>query len=354
MALQVGVPFSLGAGGLQGSGQSIQGSSPNIQGSSPNIQGSSPNLQPAVSPIGAHFAPAPASGGPGPTNPSAAVQAASAAAAAASAAKAAHDAGIQNYIDDGTQRAQNDAASATGTATTNYNNQALNLLDTSRQGQNTINAARTGIAQNQIQSVKSLVNNIRQGLQSGAVRLGNSNALDSSAAGAVARIESQYGNDQTNVINNEAANKNNEQDIAQGNLGIQEAEGKRTLDSFKSTSIEQIGRDLQNQLLNIDQYAGLQGMTGHVDIAGLKSRAVADAQGKLAGVDQYLQNGMSGINPLGADAVAQKAYQLNNAGVVPSGPGLSYQLQQPANAPAQQLGGAQLTQLPLYLKPRNG
>lgn len=269
----------------------------------------------------------------------------------AAAAKAAADAKNLGYINDQVSGAEAGGMNSGSVAGSTYNTQGLNLVDQLRQGQTGINQSRQGIAMDQINSVKSLVDTIKQGLHGSAVSLGNSNALDSSAADAVSRIYANYGNEQRNVINNDAAVKNQSQDVAQTNLGIQKDEGVRNLSTYRDTVLDQIANDTQQKLSAIDGIAQLEGLSGKVDINGIKQQVIQNAQQKIADADTYIQNQLGGINPTSADDIAKNAYALANAGVKSSGGGIAYQ-QSDLN-PTQNLGGAPTTQLPLYLKPKN-
>lgn len=268
----------------------------------------------------------------------------------AAVAKAAQDAKNLGYINDQVSGAQAGEMNSGSVAGSTYNTQGLNLADQLRQGQTGINQARQGIAMSQINSIKSLVDTIKQGLSGSAVTLGNSNALDSSAANAVGRIYTNYGNEQRNVINNDAAVKGQEQDVAQTNLGTQKDEGIRNLSTYRDTVLDQISNDTQQKLASIDGIAQLQGLSGKVDINGIKQQVIQNAQDKIAAADSYIQSLIGGITPTSADDTAKNAYALANSGVQSSGPGLTYQ-QSDIN-PTQQLGGAPTTQLPLYLKPK--
>lgn len=269
---------------------------------------------------------------------------------AAAAAKAAADAKNLAYINDQVTGAQAGEMNSGSVAGSTYNTQGLNLVDQLRQGQTGINQARKSIGMDQINSIKSLADEIKQGLQGGAVTLANSNALDSSAANAVDRIYANYGNTQRNVINNEAAVKNDQQDTAQSNLDLQRNEGVRNLQTYRDTVLDQIGNDTTQKLAAIDGIASLQGLQGKVDVNGIKNAVIANAQQKIADADAYIQSQLKGVAPMTPDEIATQAYELANKGVQSSGSGLTYQTL-PTN-PTQNLGGAPNSQLPLYLKPK--
>lgn len=267
------------------------------------------------------------------------------------AAKAAQDAKTRAYINDqvnGTQAGLMQSGSAAGS---DFDAQGRNLVGQLQTGQNSINEARKGIAVGQINSIKALVDSIHSGLRSGAVNLAGTNALDSSAAGAVGRIMTQYGTTQRNAINNDAAVKNDAQDVQQNQLGLQRDMGIHGLQSYKDNIISQITNDAQQKLSAIDGIAQLQGVGGAVDINGIKNAVVANAQQKLADADAYIQSQLGSINPTDRNALAQQAYELSNRGVAGSG-GIGFDALAQDPAGIAQNGGAPIAQLPLYLKPK--
>lgn len=269
-------------------------------------------------------------------------------AAQQAAAKAAQEAKVRGYLNDQVTGAQAYETQAGNTAGSTYNDQGRTLANTLNQVQTGINQKRVGIATSQINSIRNLVDTIKQGLQGEAVNLGNSNALDSSAANAVARIFSQYGNTQRNVINNDAAVQQNDQDTAQQQFNLQKDTGLVGLDNYKKTILDQIANDTISKLTAIDGMGQLQGVTGAVDVQGVKDAVLKNAQDKISQADQYVQGLVGGINPIAQGDIATKAYDLANRGVAGSG-GITYQ---PINLnPAANLGGAPTAQLPLYMKP---
>ncbi len=269
-------------------------------------------------------------------------------------AQAAAQAKLAAYIKDQTDAAVAGQMQSGVTAGGNYNNQGNSLVEQLQQGQSGIDSARKSIAVNQINSINQLADQIRQGLAGSRVTLANSNALDSSAADAVARIYSNYGDTQRNVINNGAAIKNDEQDTAQSNLGLQRALGENNLDTYKNTTIDQIANQTQQALSSLDSLGQMQGLTGAVDINGLKQQIVKNAQDKIAAADAYVQAKLAGVQALTPDQVAQRAATLVNAGTTSSNGGLTYQQLTPATATNPNAGAAVPASMPLYLKPKIG
>lgn len=270
----------------------------------------------------------------------------------AAAAKAAADAKVRAYAQDQASGAQAGLMQSGSSGANDFTSQGINLAGQLQTGQNAINQARLNIGVSQINSIKGLVDAIKSGLQSSRVGLGNTNAEDSSAADAISRIYSQYGNTQRNVINNDAAVKNADQDTQQSQLDLQREMGVHSLSSFKDNLINQISNQAQQQLSAIDGIAQLQGVSGAIDINAIKQAVVNNAQQKLADADAYIQSRLGAVTPTGADDIAHQAYDLSNRGVQGSG-GTNFVPIQQGTDPSQTMGGATNFQLPLYTKPKS-
>lgn len=268
-------------------------------------------------------------------------------------AVAAQNAKIQSALDTGLATITATGEGSGQTAATNFTNQGNQVFGQLAQGQNAIDLARKQIGMNQINSIRSLNDTIRQGLHGGEVSLSNSNALDSSAADAISRAYSNYGNVQTNSINNQAAVGNEAQDVQQENLGIQKTIGLSNLKAFRDGAVQDITTQTQVALDNLKQYiAIIGGDGGQVNADAIKAQILGDANAKLSAIDTFIQGQINGVQAKGASTIGKEAYSGTQAGTVPSGPGLPFQIDQPAaGAPADQ--GAPNSLIPLALKPRS-
>lgn len=259
---------------------------------------------------------------------------------------------VQSVIDAGTNSALAGGDLGANSASDQYTSQGEGLYNTTQAGQNTIDEARKSIGLNQINSIKDLMNTIKQCLQGTGVQLGNSNALDSSAAGAAARAYSNYGNVETNKINNTAADANQSQDVNQTNLNLSRDTGMATLKAFRDSSIKSIQDSAVQALSSLaNTVAFLGGDASKIDVEGIKQKILDNAQSQLGLVDQHISGMISGVAPQTADQTAQSAYTASNAGAVPSGPNLPFQLDNSAltTTPAP---GSDQSLIPLALKPK--
>lgn len=247
----------------------------------------------------------------------------SAAASAAAAAAAAKASQITNAINFGVQGVNQAAASGTTSAVANLG--ALGSGDVYgpngvQQTQNNIDLARTQIGETQINSIRQLQQAIKDGLQGTGVQLGNSGALDSSAANAAARAYATYGDVQTNSANNTAAVSNQAQDTAQGNLNLDVQNDKTQIDDAKTEAVNNIVSQAQQALTQLGTVISvyLQGNANLIPTQQIQNQIISTAQSQLAQVDSNYQSILSGINPESAGQIATAAEAGSNAGVVPA------------------------------------
>lgn len=189
------------------------------------------------------------------------------------------------------------------------------LLQKLRVGQQGIDQARENNALNRIRSLSDLRDSVRQGVQSGSVQLSNNNALDSSAAEALAKGYGRFGTQQQGDIMNEYALANRDIDTQQSNLNFERDQGLRDLENYKMSQANQIGNSVYDRLAAISEAALGQGVDGAVgDVNSYKQQIINEALGAIQALDQQLRSGLGGIQALGQDQVEANAYKLANAG----------------------------------------
>lgn len=266
---------------------------------------------------------------------------------------------IAALITSGTNAAVAGGQGGTSEAAGNLSGLGNSLATTVQTGQNSIDEARKNIGLSQINSIKQLANTIHQGLQGTGVQLGNTNALDSSAADAAARAYSNYGNVQTNSINNSAATGNEDQDVNQKNLDITSTNGLASIKAARDSAIGTIQAQASQALQGLaTTIAYMGGDASKINVQAIQAQIVQNAQDQLAQIDQNITNLIGGVAPASADQTATAAEAASNAGVVPSS-GTSFQTTNPTGATAtnsdgSQLGGAPTSLIPLVVgKPQN-
>lgn len=226
------------------------------------------------------------------------------------------------------------------------------LLQKLRVGQQGIDQGRENNALNRIRSLSDLRDSVRQGVQSGSVQLSNNNALDSSAAEALAKGYGRFGTQQQGDIMNEYALANRDIDTQQSNLNLERDQGLRDLENYKLSQANQIGNSVYDRLAAISEAALGQGVDGAIgDVNSYKQQIINEALGAIQALDQQLRGGVGGIQALGQDQIEANAYKLANAGgqALPDN-GFSYETA-PGVGPIQ--NGAPIAQFPMVRRREN-
>jgi len=239
---------------------------------------------------------------------------------------------------------------ASGTASNSVltgRNSILDTIDSLRTGQQGVDNSRVNIQrslQHNVQGAQQMVGN---GIKSGGVMLSNKNAVDSSATGEIARAYGVLGNRQIQSGNNDAINKNAEVDLQQTAINNSKDKAKRDLDTFKTTTVDNIVRQAQIDLATLDAQAQGAGIGQRFQIEQEKNRIKDAATAKLGELDTLLATESSKIGPADNNTIMSKATEANNAGM--SG-GDMFNFSQ--DAPMNFAGGATNTGLPIYTQPR--
>lgn len=297
--------------------------------------------QPTVTPQSAPAAPQTNMPNSGPPVVLAATTAGSGGAASTGAVPTSNADAINNAISYGTQNAiaagQSGTAGAVGSLTETADPEVAAIQNQ----QANINLARTQIGTSQINTIKQLMNTIREGLQGSGVALGNSGALSSSARDAVGRAYANFGNVEKNSANNTAATANEAQDVQQEELGNTATGYTASLKAARDQAVAQIQGNAIAALNNLGTLVSvyLGGDASLINAPAIQAQIVQNAQDQLAQVDADLESKINGaIAPPTADQTATAAEAASNAGVVPAA-GNSFGLTPPTTS-ATSSGGA--------------
>lgn len=312
---------------LQGTSPALQGGTSILQGSSPVIQGSSPNLQPTVAPTNnqtlVSSTPAPKATTTTTTTPTDPNAAADAAAAQAAAAKQTQ---INQAINFGTSNAIAAGTAGTTSAAGSLNEAGAPDIAAVQNGEDAINLAREQIGTTQINTIRQLQNTIKNGLFGTGVQLGNSGALDSSAATAAARAYANYGDVETNAANNTAATGNIAQNTQQTELNNTATGYVTSLKAARDSAVAEIQGNAIAALNNLGTLVSvyLGGDASAINAPSIEAQIIQSAQDQLDQVDQNLVSTIQGITPESTQQVATNAEAASNAGTVPAS-GAPYQ-----------------------------
>lgn len=223
-----------------------------------------------------------------------------------------------------------------------YEKNVNDFLRTTEQGQQSINSGRTSNQLNLRRSMQNVTNDVRQGLRSGGVSLGNMNALDSGAAEALARAWARSGNKQVAGARNQAALKAGELDLTQANLGRERDDTARSLDLWRATEGSRVNDDLQTRLATLEAESAAQGVAGRVDM-GIRNRIIDAAIARLNEIDAMRQQRLAAARPLTADEVMAAAIRMDQEGAAAN----PFATEGPSVTTPE---GAPLSQLPLFTR----
>lgn len=263
-------------------------------------------------------------------------------------------AAILAQFDASKNQIEGDAGTSGMNAANSYNTGARTLFNTIQTGQTKINQERENAALNRMKSVNDLILQIRQGLQSGSVRLGNSNALDSSAAGAIAKAYGDYGGVQRGNIMSDEMLANRQADTEQGDLSKNKDETLRQLQTARDAALTSISTDVANKLQALDAQGQGAGIVGRMNIDAEKQKVVDAAHAQLQGVDDWIASTFPGITSESLDAANATANDLFQKGQVGTGGNPLADAPTVANnvGQGQDNLGAAISQLPLFLRPK--
>lgn len=224
------------------------------------------------------------------------------------------------------------------------------------------NSQRENNALNRFLSIANIVDQVRSGIHSGTISLGNANSLASSAALEMAKAYGHYGAMQTNNVNGQSELADNQLDAQQAQAQTQEEGALNQLKSVRDQALTQVESDTRLRLAQLDATRQSEGLTNPVDIQGAAAQIIADGQAKMAAIDQKIQSMMqAGVQAESRDSASSKAHTAFTSGQIPDNMGLFSFSQTPTvsnldpnaalNDPSSQ--GAPLAQVPLFVKKTN-
>jgi hypothetical protein len=224
---------------------------------------------------------------------------------------------------------------------------AESLINKIKTGQGAIDRSKENNELNRMRGVQDILGYVRSGMRSGASTLAKMNALDSSAAEAIARAYNTQGNSQVRDVNNQSAMGLRDIQTQQDQLNLDRTSGANDLARYKDSAVATIANDVRTKLADLDQNAQGVGLTGKVAIDAEKQRVIDEGLSQLSAVDQFLSSGLGAINPEGQDQVIANANQLQSAGTSMANPFAPNLSQNDMNLSVQDPA---LTQLPLFTR----
>jgi hypothetical protein len=208
----------------------------------------------------------------------------------------------------------NDAAGATASG---LQNSILDLVDSLRSGQTSIDNRGVNNDLARQRGVADINAAVNRGIQSGGVTLANKNATDSSAAGAIARAYGQIGQRQLSDVGNQYELENQDISLAQQDLDTQRAAGLRRIDSGKQQAVNSIVTDARNSLAQLDAAMANASLPDRIAIDAEKNNIRNQVLQTLSQYDGQLQQGVNGVQAMNGDARQAEATRRNQLGQAP-------------------------------------
>lgn len=232
-------------------------------------------------------------------------------------------------------------------ANNSMHDSAQDMYDSTLQGQRKINTDRENNALNYMNNVQDIRDYVRYGMQGANTQLANMGAMNSSAAGELARVYSELGQGKMRKAGNEEALKGREIDTAQTNLDMAKAASLRKIENERDNKILTIGEDVKAKLMALDAEGAKLGLAGKVQVEALKQQVIDQGKALLGQTQSWLQNQLGGIKAQDAQTTQNNARQLQMAG---QSAGTTLGLGESAGM---QTGAPMgLDNLPIYLQPK--
>lgn len=232
-----------------------------------------------------------------------------------------------------------------------YRDSILDFVGGLRNGQNTINskAAQNELAK--MQGVQGVQGMVGRGVKSSGVMLGNKNAGNSSAAGALAGAYGDIGRRELASVGNQYEMGNEEVRLQQGALDQQRESGARKLNTSKTQTINDIVSQARDKFAALDAAMADKSLPERIAIDQEKESVRQQILQSLQAYDQQLQEGLGGIKANSADDRRAEASRLGAAGTDLGKDAFTYTTETPAEL---QGTGPFASSLPLFSaqKPR--
>ena len=214
--------------------------------------------------------------------------------------------GRQNILD--TSMGQVNSAETTG------RNSILDMLDSIRSGQQSIDMGRANVELSRSRGADDIMGMVGRGIANTGVRLANKNSASSSATGRAAQIYGDIGNREMGNVNNQAELANQELDVQQGALNTDISSKQRAWDKFKQDQISSIVDTARASLAALDAEAQGAGLGKLFEVEAEKQRVKDALMGKLTQLDTELTQGRSQINPMAREQVLARSNEMKQAG----------------------------------------
>lgn len=232
-------------------------------------------------------------------------------------------ANYQNLVDSANQQKAGIQSSSNDAATVASRERYGSILDYLNSTQNSQNALNERGTQNELarkQGLNSIMDMIGTGLRSGGTMLANKNALNSSAAEAIARAYSKIGQREAGKVGTQYEGENRKIGLDQQTLDNGRALQLTKFGLSKQNSIDSIVSNARNQLASLDAQIAGQSLPNRIAIEQEKNSIMQAVSGILSQYDAQLQQGNDAIKATSVDQRRLAAQDLATKGTAATNP----------------------------------
>lgn len=194
----------------------------------------------------------------------------------------------------------------------------LDFVDSLRSGQTAIDRRGINAELAKQQGMSGILGMVGRGIRSGGVMLGNKNAGDSSAAGAIARAYGDIGRREATGVGQKYTQEGRAITDAQTDLESQRASGQRKIGESKEQVVNSIVADARDRLAQLDAAIGEADLPDRIAIEQEKANIKSQTLDRLSQYDRLLQESVASINPTSIEDRRARAAQMANEGIAAS------------------------------------
>lgn len=245
---------------------------------------------------------------------------------------------------------RNEASTTLRDKTNTYDQTTRDWLDSVEDSQGGLNRRSSSNALNLRTSMGNIIRNIQDGIKSGNVMLAGMNSLSSGAAEAIARAYAKVGNRQTGEARGQASAEDEAIALEQQNLGRSIQNKSKDLDTYRDTETGRVRTDFSTKLRGVQDQASAGGYGSVVDMS-VVDQVLNEAMARLQEIDAGRNQRLSGIKAWTPEQIMEEAIRMEQAGQ--AGNAFSVEGANVNYGGAQNMGGAPISNMPLFLKNRD-
>jgi len=193
------------------------------------------------------------------------------------------------------------------------------FVDSMRSGQRNIDSRAVNNFLGRQQSMSGILGMVGRGIRSGGVMLGNKNAGDSSAAGAISKAYGDIGRREATGVGQKFELENRGIQEAQTGFEEQRASGTLRINESKAQVVNNIVNEGRDALARLDADMINADLPGRIAIEQEKASIKSMVLSKLSQYDQQLSQGSNSVRATSMEARRAEAGELANLGQAAEG-----------------------------------